>query len=159
MKLNRVFFLIGALWELLRFLLLFAALLLTFHPLVIVNRQAVYWLLLFGSPQLLLSAGLLVLYAENEPPPALLNLVRLGKVLAVFSSLLLFVLEPLSWRPGLAGSLLAFLATPLIILLGVLFIDLVFLLFLLSYSPRREENNRPKDSLPVFKESRIPDED
>jgi hypothetical protein len=155
MHLKRVFFLINALWELVRFLLLFTALMLTFHLVVITNRQAVFWLLVFGSPQLLLPAGLLVVYLQPGRQPALLNLLRLGKILAVFSSLLLFALEPLGLYLGLRGSLLSFLVTPLFILLAVLFIDVIFLFFLLSYSPGKESQPREVESLPDFKENEI----
>jgi hypothetical protein len=157
MKLKRVFFLIGALWELGRFLLLFSALLLTFHQVVVGNRQTVCWLLLFGAPQLLLPAGLLVLYTASGAQPALLNLMRLGKILAVFSSLLLFVLEPLGLHLGYGGSLISFLLTPLFILVGVVFVDIVFLFFLLSYSPERDGESREEESLPDFKENRVSD--
>ncbi len=156
MKLKRVFFLISALWELVRFCLLFTALLLIFRLIVITNRQAIFWLLLFGSPQLLLPAGLLVLYTRPETHSALLNLMRLGKILAVFSALLLFVLEPLGLNLGFPGSLFSFLVTPLFILLGVVFVDIIFLFFLLSYSPGRDNESPTGESLPIFKENEVP---
>ncbi|MBN2553667.1 MAG: hypothetical protein JXB06_12900 [Spirochaetales bacterium] len=134
MKIRRMFFLFNAIWELVRFCCLFLAVWLVFHQILETNRQAVFWLLVFANGGLLMTAALLFLYLDPRRFRALLNLVRLGKILGLFSALLLIVLEPV-------GTSLRFLSigffpygiAPFTLLLAVCVVDLIFLFLLFSY--------------------------
>ena len=155
MKINRYFFLINSIWEVLRFFLLFTVLVLTFRLVILINRQAIFWLILFGSGQLLLPAGLIFLFINPEKNYILINIIRLGKILGIFASVLLILFEPFSL--GLRSSslkLLTFSLTPIALLLCITFFDLIFLLILLSYKQMIMEDEDP-GSLPEFKENEI----
>ena len=139
MKIHRLFFLVGSLWELLRFLLLFLALGITFRRELLIDTQAIFWLVLLGSANLLMPAGLLFLYLDPDRHRNLLNLIRMGKLLGLLSALLLILLEPIG--TSLSGFALSFLPStiaPFSILLFISVSDLLFLFLLFSY--RRERN-------------------
>ena len=95
MRIHRVLFLITAIWELLRFCAIFVAVWFIFRQILETNSQGVYWLLVLGNGGLLLAASLLLLYVDPARFRVLLNLVRLGKILGLFSALLLIILEPI----------------------------------------------------------------
>ncbi len=87
MKIRRIFFLLNSIWELVRFLFLFLAVWITFQQVLKTDSQAIFWLMLFGNGGLLVAAALLFLYVDPPRFRALLNLVRLGKSLGLFSAL------------------------------------------------------------------------
>ena len=168
MKIHRTFFLFNAIWELVRFCCLFLAVWLVFRQILVTNRQAVFWLLVFGNGGLLMAAALLFLYLDPQRFRVLLNLVRLGKILGLFSALLLIVFEPV-------GSSLRFLSigffpygiAPLSVLLAVCLVDLIFLFLLLSYKTGQSsrpagdagsEPGRQDPPLPEYSETVITEE-
>ena len=155
MKIHRVFLLLSSIWELLRFLFLFLAVWVTFQQILETNRQAVYWLLLFGNGGLLVAAALLFLYTDPARFRVLLNLVRLGKVLGLFSALLLVILEPISTQlTSLPLKFLAYRIAPFSILLLVAVLDLVFLFLLFSYRIEGiQTEGKDNPSLPEYRET------
>jgi len=155
MKIHRVLFLFTAIWEFLRFLTLFLAVWVTFRQVIQNNNQAIYWLLIFGNGGLLITAALVFLYVDPRLSRTLLNLVRLGKILGLFSALLLIVLEPVGM--GLRSLSLAFFpysVAPLSILLILCCIDLVLLFLLFSYQNATASQADPP--LPPYGETIIP---
>jgi hypothetical protein len=134
MKIHRVLFLITAIWELLRFCAIFLAVWIIFRQILETNGQGIYWLLVLGNGGLLVTASLLFLYVDPRRFRVLLNLVRLGKILGLFSALLLIILEPIG--TGLRFLYMDFLPywiAPFSLLLIVLVADLIFLFLLFSY--------------------------
>jgi hypothetical protein len=121
------------LWELARFLGLFALALLRFQGVLAEDPAAVLWLVALGSGQLLAPALLALFLYSPAKRPTLLPFVRLAKILQVFPVLLLAFatasrrgapLPPLTWIPprlALSAALLA-----------VSVVDLVFLLLLFT---------------------------
>jgi hypothetical protein len=143
MKIHRVFFLFNAIWELVRFCCLFLAVWIVFHQILETNRQAVFWLPVFGNGGLLAVAALLFLYVDPRRYRALLNLVRLGKILGLFSSMLLIVLEPVgTGLRFLSVDFLPYRIAPLPLLLVICVADLIFLFLLFSY---HIEESSPSD--------------
>jgi hypothetical protein len=134
MKIHRVLFLITAIWELLRFCAIFLAVWIIFRQILETNSQGIYWLLVLGNGGLLVTASLLFLYVDPRRFRVLLNLVRLGKILGLFSALLLIILEPIG--TGLRFLYMEFLPyriAPFSLLLIVSVADLIFLFLLFSY--------------------------
>jgi hypothetical protein len=163
MKIRRVFFLIAAIWELLRFCVIFLAGWIVFRQVLEMNDQGIYWLLVIGNGGLLVAASLLFLFVDPPRFRVLLNLVRLGKILGLFSALLLIILEPIG--SGLRFPSVGFLpyrVAPFSLLLAVSVADLIFLFLLFSYqleitspSPPAEGRQEQEPSLPEFRETTI----
>jgi hypothetical protein len=163
MKIHRAFFLIAAIWDLLRFFAVFLAVWIVFRRTLETNNQGIYWLLVLGNGGLLTSASLLFLYVDPEGFRVLLNLVRLGKILGLFSALLLIVVEPVG--TGLRFLSLDFLPyriAPFSVLLVVSVVDLIFLFLLFSYevgktspSPPVEEQSEKDPPLPDYRKTAI----
>ncbi len=152
----------ASIWELLRFLLLFITVLVVNISIIRANRQSIFWLIILCSGSLIMPAGFLLLYYNEIKYGILLNLLRLGKILGLFSSLLLILLEPIG--PVLQVVKLVFLPfpiTPVILLLFITFFDLIFLGLLLSYRMQKQEpeisRSENLDSLPDFKETQVHD--
>jgi hypothetical protein len=93
------------LWELVRFLGLFALVLLRFQRIFLEEPGAVLWLVALGSGQLLAPALLALFLYNPAGRAALLPFLRLAKMLQVFPALLLAVF--LAYRQ--AHALLPFL--------------------------------------------------
>lgn len=160
MSVRRGLLLAGSLWELVRFflvLLLFASVLrgtsgagLWVYP----------WLLVVGSGSLLIAAGggMLWLFPGRYAP--LIALLRLGKVLSVFSFILLAVSGALRIAAGsqIVGTGRR-AVTGGVILLGVFLLDLLFLSVLIGW--RAEEPQIPAggagDRLPEYDETEVHD--
>jgi hypothetical protein len=164
MKIHRVFFLLTAIWELLRFCFLFLAALIVFRRVLETNDQGIYWLLVLGNGGLLVAAALLFLYVDPRRFRVLLNLVRLAKILGLFSALLLVILEPVgTGLRFLSAGFLPYRVAPLSLLLVASVVDLIVLFFLFSYqvdksAPRGapEEKEKQDPSLPEYHETVIP---
>ena len=155
---------ITAIWELLRFCAIFLAVWIVFRQILETNSQGIYWLLVLGNGGLLVAASLLFLYVDPPRFRVLLNLVRLGKILELFSALLLIILEPV-------GIVLRFLSVgfmpyriaPFSLLLIVSAADLIVLFLLFSYriekksvSPPAEGQQEQEPPLPDYKETILP---
>jgi hypothetical protein len=163
MKIRRVFFLVTAIWDLLRFLAIFLAVWIVFRRTLETNNQGIYWLLILGNGGLLMSASLLFLYIDPERFRALLNLVRLGKILGLASASLLIILEPVgTGLRFLSAGFLPYRIAPFSVLLIVSVVDLIFLFLLLSYQtektsppPSSEGQSEQEPPLPDYRETVI----
>jgi hypothetical protein len=163
MKIHRIFFLIAAIWDLLRFFAVFLAVWIFFRRTLETDNQGVYWLLVLGNGGLLITASLLFLYVDPQRFRVLLNLVRMGKILGVLSALLLIILEPVgTGLRFLSLGLLPYRIAPFSLLLVILVVDLVFLFLLFSYqveetSPSPPSETRPEKDppLPDYRETMI----
>ena len=160
MKARRGLLLAGSLWELVRFflvLLLFASVLQGSSG---AGPWVFPWLLVVGSGNLLIAAGggMLALFPMRYTP--LIAFLRLGKVLSVFSFILLAVSGALriaadseilgSGRRAITGEA---------VLLGVFLLDLLFLAVLIGW--RAEEPQVPASGpgarLPEYNETEVRD--
>jgi hypothetical protein len=168
MRIHRVIFLISAIWELLRFCAIFLAVWIIFRQILETNSQGIYWLLVLGNGGLLLAASLLLLYVDPLRFRVLLNLVRLGKILGLFSALLLIILEPIGTSLRFVSvGFLPYRIAPFSLLLIVSVADLIFLFLLFSYQtedtppspPERGKVERGKPGqeppLPKYRETVI----
>lgn len=81
-------------WEFVRFFGLFGLLLFRFQPALLDDPAAILWLVVLGSTQLLVPAGLLFLILDGGRRGALLPFLRLGKILQLFPALLLILRSP-----------------------------------------------------------------
>ena len=164
MKTHRSLYLVTAIWELLRFLLLFLAVWIIFRQVLESNRQGVYWLLVLASGTLVIAAALLFLFVDPERFWPFLNLVRLGKILGLLSSGLLILLEPV-------GTGFRFLSppfsprgvAPFTILLGLCVVDLILLFLLFSHQQKKlppaaapTGQEQREDPLPEYSETVLP---
>jgi hypothetical protein len=157
MKIRRVLFLITAVWELLRFCLLFLAVWIVFRRTLESNSQGIYWLLVLGNGGLLVAASLLFLYVDPPCFRVLLNLVRLGKILGLASALLLIVLEPVGMGLRfLSVGFPPYRIAPFFLLLVVSVVDLIFLFLLFSYQIE-EPTSDPPVRKPEEKQPPLPD--
>jgi hypothetical protein len=144
MKIRRVLFLIIAIWELLRFCAIFLAVWIIFRQVLETNNQGIYWLLVLGNGGLLVTASLLFLYVDPRRFRVLLNLVRLGKILGLFSALLLIILEPIGTGLRLLSvGFLPYRIAPFSLLLVVSVADLIFLFLLFSYQIEKTSPSLP----------------
>ena len=134
---STLFYIIQLVWEFVRFFGLFALLLFRFAPALLDDPVAILWLVVLGSTQLLVPAGLLFLVLDYGRSSSLVPFVRLGKILQLFPALLLLFALP--FGRGIPHLTLPLLPPKLsalpFILLGVL-VDLNFL-FLLFAKPAR----------------------
>jgi hypothetical protein len=120
------------LWELIRFLGLFALAGLRFRGSFVEDPSAVLWLVALGSAQLLAPALLALFLHSPARRDTLLPFLRLAKILQVFPVLLLaFALVS---RPGPALPSLPFVAPRLTLSAALVAGSLVDLLFLLLLS-------------------------
>ncbi len=120
------------LWELIRFLGLFALALLRFRGSFVEEPAAVLWLVALGSAQLLAPALLALFLHSPDRRDTLLPFLRLAKILQMFPVLLLAF--ALAYRPGPALPSLPFIAPRLALSAALVAGSLVDLLFLLLLS-------------------------
>ncbi len=141
---STVFYIMQLVWEFVRFFGLFALILFRFAPALLDDPVAVLWLVVLGSTQLLVPAGLLFLLLDCGRSSSLAAFVRLGKILQLFPALLLLFALP--FGRGLPHLILPLLPPKLsalpFLLLGVL-VDLNFLFFLFAKPPAREAGQNP----------------
>jgi hypothetical protein len=118
--------------------------------------------LVLGNGGLLVAASLLFLYVDPRRFRVLLNLVRLGKILGLFSALLLIILEPIGIG-SLSVGFLPYRIAPFSLLLVVSVADLIFLFLLFSYQIEEPSPNPPvkhseeqEPPLPNYEETILP---
>ncbi len=134
MPLIKTLFFIAAAWELLRFAVLY---LLFATQTVDASIPVDYFITLwFGAPQLALAAAFLFMGVFPHRYGPYLNLLRLGKILAVFAGLPAMAVQ---LSGTLRGEIVgAALGTRLAAGAGILVVDLLLLVFLVSL--RNEEH-------------------
>jgi hypothetical protein len=141
MKARRVLLLAGSLWEIVRFFLLISLFAFLLHAASGAGGWIFPWLLLCSSGNLLVGAGGIMLSLFPQKNARLVGLLRLGKILALFSYVLLLVSGAMRMAIGLQvltfGSLAVTLAA---VLFAVFVLDLLFLAVLLAW--RAEEARR-----------------
>jgi hypothetical protein len=159
MKKERLFFLVEIFWEILRFSLLFYITVIIHFQTIHGNTNSLLWLVLLGSGTLLIPAGCFLLYIDHVKYDVVIHLVRIGKVLGLFTSFLIIIKELFIDINLFKTGVIAFLVNSylLIILIGIFF-DLIFLYFLLSFKRRSGETlvvNSENDEkrLPEFSET------
>jgi hypothetical protein len=145
----------GSAWEAVRFFIVLHVLGVLFLGGGVVGRWMFPWLLFGGSGSLLAAAGGTLLAAFPKRYEALLGLLRLGKVLGIFSFVLLVVSGALGEEVDRAVASIG----PLVILLGPLMLgifalDLLLLVFL--FGLRAEGSDQPTDvEVPGYDETEV----
>jgi hypothetical protein len=134
MSTRRSVLLAGSLWELARFFLVLLLFVATLQDAVSSGRWVYSWLLFVGSGNLLIAAGAGMLALFPERYAQLIGFLRLGKLMSVFSFILLLVAGSLR----VAASREVFGVGPLkvsqgAVLLGVFLLDMLFLGVLLAW--------------------------
>ena len=127
-------FIFGGVWELLRFFLLFLSVLSVYLPVIQMNEQAVLWMILIGSAQLLFPPAYVLIAVNPTKYRSLMNFLCIGKIMSIFLVSIFLILH----ATGISiGSIhVRFLAKPVSLywlLFAVLIFDLIFLFVLLSY--------------------------
>ena len=173
MKNRKLILLVGSIWEVIRFALLYFLLLLlvnsSFNP---IGSILLIWL---GSIQLILAAGLFFAWWDMSRYAVLLPLLALGKGLNLIPPILLLIFG--SGLFNISGSLFQAVAdvsaeTAVRNILsqeslgflflfagGILFFDLIFFFIILSYRVRRKEQELGSDrNLPDWKDIRVEEE-
>jgi hypothetical protein len=131
-------------WEFVRFFGLFALLLFRFRPALLDDPVAILWLVVLGSTQLLMPAGLLFLILNTDKRGTLVPFLRLGKLLQLFPSLLLLFALPFSrGLPYLPLLILPPKLSTLPFLMGAVLVDLNFLFFLFAWRASSDEGETP----------------
>lgn len=162
MTARRALLLVGSFWELVRFFLVLLLFAVVLQESADAGPWVFPWLLVVGSGNLLIAAGAGMLALFPDRYGRLIAFLRLGKVMSVFSLVLLLVsgaLRGTATREALGMGRVAI--TRGAALLGVFVVDLFFLGVLFAW--RREENttNLPPgpaaSSLPEYKETEVGD--
>lgn len=134
MKARRALLLAGSLWEIVRFFLLISLLAFLLHAVSGTGQWLPPWLLLCGSGNLLVGAGGIMLSLFPEKNGGLVGLLRLGKILALFSYALLLFSGAMRMAIGLQVlSVGRFAVTLAAVLFAVFVLDLLFLAVLLGW--------------------------
>ena len=140
MKPKRFIFLITAIWEFLKIMLLISAASAVFNKTLILHQGGIYWLILLCSNQLLIPVCTLVLYFKQSQYTSLLPLLRVGKIINVFTCFILLIVE--LTREAIFSLHFIFLpfaiSTPIFLFI-IFSIDLIFLSVIISL---REEKRR-----------------
>lgn len=134
MAARHAFILAGSLWETARFFIILSLLAQLFYAAGSGGPAIIPWLLLGGSGNLLIAAGGTMLSLFPEKYGELIGFLRLGKVLSVFSFLLLVT----SGATGISTAIELIRLGPFSIrqgtvLLAALFLDLLFLAVLIAW--------------------------
>lgn len=145
MNARRVLLLAGSLWEVVRFFLLISLLAFLLHAASGAGRWVFPWLVLCSSGSLLVGAGGIMLSLFPDKNDGLVGLLRLGKILALFSYALLLISGAMRMAIGLQVLSIGGLAVTLAaVLFAVFVLDLLYLAVLLAW--RAGETRR---ALPV----------
>jgi hypothetical protein len=160
MKVRRALLLAGSLWEILRFFLLISLLAFLLHAVTGTGRWLFPWLLLCGSGSLLVGAGGIMLALFPEKNGGLVGLLRLGKIIALFSYVLLLFSGAMRIAVGLQVLSLGPFAVTLAAVLFVVFVlDLLCLVVLLGWrvTPARRELPAAAANLDEYTETEAQD--
>jgi hypothetical protein len=137
MALRHAFILAGSLWETARFFIVISLLAQVFRS----APGGIPWLLLGGSGNLLVGVGGILLSLFPEKYGELIGLLRLGKVLAVFSFFLLVASGAAGISAGIELLRLGpFSFTEGAVLLAIFVLDVLFLIALMAW---RRGNGSP----------------
>ena len=150
MNARRALLLAGSLWEIVRFFLLISLLAFVLRALGGAGGWVLPWLLLGGSGNLLVAAGGIMLSLYPDRNGGLIMLLRVGKIFAVFSFLLLV----LSGAMRMAARIQVFTVGGLafsqgVLLLGIFVLDLLFLAVLLAWRAPETPHEHPAAEAPT----------
>lgn len=152
MKARQALLLAGSLWEIVRFFLLISLLAFLLHAVSGTGRWVFPWLLLCGSGNLLVGAGGIMLALFPDKNGGLVGLLRLGKILALFSYALLLISGAMRMAIGLQVLEVGGLAVTLAALLFVVFVlDLLFLAVLLAWRAGEARREAPASDADLTK--------
>jgi hypothetical protein len=121
-------------WEVIRILLLLAAVSALFEKVLFPNQGGIFWLVLLSAGALLYPAFTLLLYFRFSQYSPLLPLFLIGKIIAISPCFLLLLFE-LNRKPPFILNFIFLpfsLGSPLF-LFTILVIDLLFLAVILSF--------------------------
>jgi len=157
---RRGLLLAGSLWELVRFflvLLLFAAVL---RSAGVGGAWVFPWLLLAGSGNLLIAAGIGMLALFPSRYSRIVGLLRLGKVMSIFAFVLLAISGAM--RPAAALGALRIgrgVVSGAAVLYGVVILDLLLLTVLVRWKsgeePRPAPTSGETEKLPEYDETEV----
>jgi len=134
MNARRVLLLAGSLWEIVRFFLLMSLLVLVLRALSGTGGWVLPWLLLGGSGNLVVAVGGIMLSLFPDRNQGLIGLLRVGKILAVFSFLLLIVSGAMRTAAGFQVLAVGrIVLSQGMFLLAIFALDLLFLAVLLAW--------------------------
>ncbi len=137
----------GSLWEIVRFFLLISLLAFLLHAVSGTGRWLFPWLLLCGSGSLLVGAGGIMLSLFPEKNGGVVGLLRLGKILALFSYMLLLFSGAMRMAMDLQVLSIGPLAVTLAAMLFAVFVlDLLFLAVLLGWRAQAAQPALPAAS-------------
>ena len=145
----------GSAWEAARFFIVLHVLGVLVLGTVLVGRRLFPWLLFGGSGSLLAAAGGVLMAAFPRRYRALLGILRLGKVLAIFSFLLLMISGALGVVVDSTVASIGPVAIPLgALMLGIFALDLLQLAFL--FGLRGPGNDQAGDvEVPGYSETEV----
>jgi hypothetical protein len=147
MKARRVLLFVGSLWEIVRFFLLISLLAFLLHAVSGTGRWVLPWLLLCGSGNLIVGAGGIMLSLFPEKNGGVVGLLRLGKILSLFSYALLLVSGAMRMAIGLQVLAIGEFAVTLAAVLFIVFVlDLLFLAVLLAWRAGEARRELPAGS-------------
>ncbi|MBN1410743.1 MAG: hypothetical protein JW969_07845 [Spirochaetales bacterium] len=143
MKNSKPVFIFGTLWEILRFFLFFSMIIVIFNEKTTLYRFEILWFLILSAAQLIIPGCYLLLIFFPDKYRVILQPLRMGKILNLLCSVL-FIIDGLFSDQTIKLRLdLPFASIPyLILILGTVFFDLIFLYFLLSYKIGTNGNDK-----------------
>jgi hypothetical protein len=162
MQARRILLVAGSLWEIVRFFLVVTLVALLLQEAGASGAWVYPWLLVAASGNLLVAVGGIMLALFPGRYAALLGLLRLGKVIALFSFLLLVISGALGAAIGRAlVSLGGIVVTQGMALFGVFLLDLLFLVLLFSWRGETGGEKLPPAEpgavLPEYDETEVKD--
>ncbi len=140
MQQKRFVFLSLTVWECLKPILILAAVISLFRNALLINRTAVFWLVLLCSGYLVFPALAVLLFFRQSGSSRLLPVLRMGKIVTILPCFLLLIIELSSRTVFMVHFIFLPLAFSSSLFLFIIFsIDLIFLTFIISL---KEENRR-----------------
>ncbi len=152
---SRPFFLLGALWELARFVILFLLIVWQVED----TRVSLVRILWFGSPQLALVAAFLFLGWNPHLYRQFGRLLAAAKIFSLIPGIALAIVLVRSARLLFVAEPFLSELLPILLPFFVLLIDIILLVILLTYSRGRKSSKNATDDeqLPDFRETHVED--
>ena len=167
MKTRKYSILVILIWEIVRLFLLYLVVVSVFHREIQADKQAMYWLLAIGSPQVIMFALLIFLFLDPFKFANYLNLLRVIKVLNIFTMFLVLInFQSNNITENLQLKVISFSVYVFPLTLMILFLDLIFFALLISYRIKQKKKNEfsgsyglinKKNELPDFEELEVTD--
>jgi len=162
---RKIVFLTGAVWEVIRFALLYLLLLILMNPSFnIIGSILLVW---FGALHFLMACCFFFLWIDQDRYSTLLPFITLGKGLHILPALLLFIMGTGLFQTGIvvgqgsspqAAFLEGSMGFIILLLSGIILLfDLIFFFIVLSYTLNKPEENvhQIKEHLPEWKDIHV----